>query len=185
LYKLYVAKDGMGVVSRTEKSEAQQEYNRQRGHLEKNVEALKSRIAKELRIFEADHRQLVHDNVLLTEEINALRREEKRLCVQQQMLERAANTFLNPRARQSFFATSEMASSGRFGSRNSKRGGSGGSHPSTGTPSARRPDAVVAAAAQKEVEMQRQQIEQLESQIRRLQDVLDVPLVERIRQLEE
>jgi hypothetical protein len=185
LYKNYVQKADTALTSvRSDKKEFQQEYNRQREHLEKNVEALKCKIAKDLTIFEADHQQLVRDNVLLTEEINMLRREEKKLSIQQQQLQRAANTLLKPKARLTFYATSELASTGRSGSKSSRRPESGGDPTPPSVPStANGKRGEAASAGVREVEMQRKQIEQLESHIRRLQDVLDVPPAERISQL--
>merc|ERR1711871_1676701 len=88
LYKQYVQEEGAGGVSagRTVAGagsggelDLQQEYNRQREHLERNVEALKRNIGKDLDMFMKDHARLKRESVGLTEEMNQLRREAKLL----------------------------------------------------------------------------------------------------------
>ena len=59
--------------------DAQMEYNRQREHLERNVEALKRKITKDVDMFMGDHSRLMREGVSLTEEMNLLRREAKLL----------------------------------------------------------------------------------------------------------
>ena len=59
--------------------DAQMEYNRQREHLERNVEALKRKITKDVDMFMGDHARLMREGVSLTEEMNLLRREAKLL----------------------------------------------------------------------------------------------------------
>ncbi|CAM9243116.1 unnamed protein product [Phaeothamnion confervicola] len=59
----------------------QREYNRQREHLERNVEALKRSIEKDASMFHADKARLHRENVMLTGEINDLRRESKQLAL--------------------------------------------------------------------------------------------------------
>ncbi|CAM9424606.1 unnamed protein product, partial [Sphacelaria rigidula] len=68
-----------------EDGDVQREYNRQREHLERNVQALKGSIDK------ASKRRFVHqafsgwlnrENVVLTREINELRRKAKALALQ-------------------------------------------------------------------------------------------------------
>ena len=55
-------------------SALQQEYNRQREHLERNVEALKRNIDKDMKLFRADRARLCRESITLTEELNELRR---------------------------------------------------------------------------------------------------------------
>mmetsp|Transcript_4650 Transcript_4650/g.8821 ORF Transcript_4650/g.8821 Transcript_4650/m.8821 type:complete len:190 (+) Transcript_4650:471-1040(+) len=57
----------------------QMEYNREREHLERNVEALKKKISKDIGTFMSDHARLTREGVNLTEEMNLLKREAKQL----------------------------------------------------------------------------------------------------------
>lgn len=65
----------------------QMEYNREREHLEKNVEALKHKISKDMELLLADHSRLTREGVNLTEEMNLLRREAKLLRRQQKSMD--------------------------------------------------------------------------------------------------
>ncbi|GMH89255.1 hypothetical protein TL16_g11401 [Triparma laevis f. inornata] len=62
--------------------EVQNEYNRQREHLERSVESLKRKIGKDVDLHNTDHARLIRENVALTKEINELRRESKDLSLQ-------------------------------------------------------------------------------------------------------
>jgi hypothetical protein len=70
-------------------NDTQKEYNRQREHLERSVGALKHSIAKDMRIYASDRSRLHRENVILTKEINDLRREAKILALQQMTVDRA------------------------------------------------------------------------------------------------
>ena len=59
--------------------EVQHEYNRQREHLERNVEALRRNIAKDVKMYLDDHARLMRESVVLTQEMNQLRRESHEL----------------------------------------------------------------------------------------------------------
>ncbi|CAM9245094.1 unnamed protein product [Scytosiphon promiscuus] len=89
LYKLYNSDTPVASVKRGEDGDVQREYNRQRKHLERNVEALKSTIDKDMRMFHQDRSRLNRENVVLTREINDLRRKAKALSLQQNGVERS------------------------------------------------------------------------------------------------
>eukprot|EP00753_Platysulcus_tardus_P007912 PLAT15528.5.p1 GENE.PLAT15528.5~~PLAT15528.5.p1 ORF type:complete len:1278 (+),score=785.91 PLAT15528.5:80-3913(+) len=57
------------------KGDPQREYNRQREYLEKSVESLKRKLAKDMQLHRNDRMRLMRENVALTKEINELRRE--------------------------------------------------------------------------------------------------------------
>ncbi|CAB1110483.1 unnamed protein product [Ectocarpus sp. CCAP 1310/34] len=88
LYKLYNNDNPVASVKRGEDGDVQREYNRHRKHLERNVEALKSSIDKDMRMFHQDRSRLNRENVMLTREINDLRRTAKALSLQQSGVER-------------------------------------------------------------------------------------------------
>lgn len=58
----------------------EQEYNRQRDLLERNMESLRRTVATDARIKENDLARLARENVLLTTELNDLRREHQHLA---------------------------------------------------------------------------------------------------------
>jgi len=76
-------KDGGGELE----LDPQMEYNRERDYLEKNVEALKHKISKDMELLLADHSRLTREGVNLTEEMNLLRREAKLLRRQQKSMD--------------------------------------------------------------------------------------------------
>ncbi|RHZ03785.1 hypothetical protein DYB26_016527, partial [Aphanomyces astaci] len=55
--------------------DAQQEYNRQREYLEKEVESMKSKLVKGLKINHSEMMRLKRENAILTVQVNDLRRE--------------------------------------------------------------------------------------------------------------
>jgi hypothetical protein len=65
-------------------------YNRQREHLERNVEALKRKIAKDLKMYYADKARLTDEGVTLVDEMNNLRRENHRQNLKQEAVRAAA-----------------------------------------------------------------------------------------------
>ncbi|CAM9286271.1 unnamed protein product, partial [Choristocarpus tenellus] len=90
-------------LSRGDENFLQEEYNRQREHLERNVEALKRNIDKascklrfcsllrlspDVHMFHQDRSRLNRENVVLTREINELRRKAKSLALRQQAVEK-------------------------------------------------------------------------------------------------
>lgn len=79
--------DGSGGGGAGGETDIQIEYNRQREHLERNVEALKRNIKKDLDMFTNDNARLRREGVGLVEEMNNLRREAIVLRRQQKALD--------------------------------------------------------------------------------------------------
>lgn len=120
-------------------ADVQREYNRQREYLEKTVESLKRKLAKDMEMHRNDNMRLMRENVVLTGEINDLRREIDSVKQSQAIRERVAR-------------------------RRSRNGSvsSGASHADEDLPRN-------AADAQRELEMQRAQITQLQDQVDKLE----------------
>ena len=98
LYKTCVLEEGAPkvagggrAVGGGSESDLQAEYNRQREHLERNVEALKRKIAKDLKMYYADKARLTDEGVTLVDEMNNLRRENHRQNLKQEAVRAAAN----------------------------------------------------------------------------------------------
>lgn len=72
LYKKYVPN---GIKKQELDSDIQREYNRQRDYLEKSVESLKKKLAKDSEVHRQDNMRVLQENVQLIREINDLRRE--------------------------------------------------------------------------------------------------------------
>merc|ERR1719375_971788 len=72
LYKKYVPN---GIRKQELDSDIQREYNRQREYLEKSVESLKRKLAKDSEVHRQDNMRIMQENVSLIREINDLRRE--------------------------------------------------------------------------------------------------------------
>jgi cilia- and flagella-associated protein 57 len=100
MYKTHVQDAGIVVGKEapgaTGSVAAQVEFNRQREYLEKSVESLKRKLAKDMELHRADNMRLMKEGVILTAEINQLRREQK---VSKAM--RSGRTNSNPNAPQS------------------------------------------------------------------------------------
>eukprot|EP00163_Fabomonas_tropica_P019041 TRINITY_DN334_c0_g1_i4.p1 TRINITY_DN334_c0_g1~~TRINITY_DN334_c0_g1_i4.p1 ORF type:complete len:1057 (+),score=414.00 TRINITY_DN334_c0_g1_i4:945-4115(+) len=62
----------------------QKEYSRQREYLEKNLESLKRKLAKDSKLHKSDNMRIMQENVALIKEINELRREIRTILQQQQ-----------------------------------------------------------------------------------------------------
>ena len=91
LYKIY-ARDDVAAAAGGGKEKGgeegvQTQYNRQREHLERSVESLKRKMAKDVDLHSSDHGRLTRENVALTKEINELRRERKDLDLQESNME--------------------------------------------------------------------------------------------------
>ncbi|CEM35943.1 unnamed protein product [Vitrella brassicaformis CCMP3155] len=72
LYRKYVTQE----VKKVElDADIQKEYNRQRDYLEKSVESLKRKLAKDSEVHRQDNMKVMQENVSLIREINDLRRE--------------------------------------------------------------------------------------------------------------
>merc|ERR1712185_721010 len=72
LFKKYVPH---GIKKQELDSDIQREYNRQREYLEKSVESLKRKLAKDSEVHRQDNMRIMQENVSLIREINDLRRE--------------------------------------------------------------------------------------------------------------
>lgn len=80
LYRRHVhgvgLKSGESVAaSSASESDRQKEFSRQREYLEKNLEGLKRKLMKDMKMYRTDRSRLLRENTTLTGEINALRRE--------------------------------------------------------------------------------------------------------------
>ena len=133
--------------------ELQHEYNRQREHLERNVEALKRNIAKDVEMYLNDHARLMRESVTLTGEMNELRREAQQLRLKQRALVSALT------------APPPAPDAPAFGMEPS---------PPPGGPRSKRPGGAhrTNTEAHRELEMQEQQIERLLTQARELEGAL-------------
>merc|ERR1712185_720719 len=72
LYSKYVQS---GVKKLDLDADTQKEYNRQRDYLEKSVDSLKRKLAKDSEVHRIDNMRIMQENVSLIREINDLRRE--------------------------------------------------------------------------------------------------------------
>merc|ERR1712025_1525672 len=72
LFKKYVPH---GIKKQELDSDIQREYNRQREYLEKSVESLKRKLAKDSEVHRQDNMRTMQENVSLIREINDLRKE--------------------------------------------------------------------------------------------------------------
>merc|ERR1719171_89054 len=72
LYRKYVQS---GVKKLELDTDTQKEYNRQRDYLEKSVDSLKRKLAKDSEVHRIDNMRIMQENVSLIREINDLRRE--------------------------------------------------------------------------------------------------------------
>lgn len=137
LYKRYVQEQ---IQPQEVDVDIQREYNRQREYLERSVETLKRKLAKDMEMHRNDNRRIMQENVALIKEINELRREMRHIKTTQY-------------EKDVLGLTGRGSTSAR--SRHSTR-------PHTGRSS----------NADKEIEMQRQQIAQLREHIARLEEAL-------------
>ncbi|XP_011972224.2 cilia- and flagella-associated protein 57 isoform X2 [Ovis aries] len=76
LFEKYVQRADMVEIAGLN-SDLQQEYARQREHLERNLATLKKKVVKESELHRADYVRIMQENVSLIKEINELRRELK------------------------------------------------------------------------------------------------------------
>ncbi|XP_074859320.1 cilia- and flagella-associated protein 57 [Carettochelys insculpta] len=76
LYNKYVQQADMVEIVGVD-TDLQQEYTRQREHLERNLATLKKKVVKESEIHRADNVRIMQENVSLIKEINELRKELK------------------------------------------------------------------------------------------------------------
>merc|ERR1712139_87302 len=142
LYKKYVQE--MHRQGPEAEADLQREYNRQREYLEKTVESLKRKLAKDMEMHRNDNMRLMRESVVLTGEINSLRREidsVKQSQARRELENRRSNVG-------SFAEGSNVFNDEAF--------------PSS------------AAEAQRELEMQRQHIEMLRDQVAKLEAAMSM-----------
>lgn len=134
-----------GVTESGGQSGLQREFNRQREYLEKSVESLKRKLAKDMEMHRSDNARLMRENVQLTKEINELRRE----------------IFLFKRQRKVRSAMAAGVSLGGVGIPRPPRGQSGkqGRH-----------EGMLNDHPQREIELQMTEIERLRERLTELED---------------
>lgn len=101
IFAKYVQQQGGTMNGTNGGVDPQQEYNREREHLERNVEALKKKMTKDMDMLMGDHARLTREGVNLTEEMNLLRREAKILRRQQKSMDMEADEIANGEQRAS------------------------------------------------------------------------------------
>merc|ERR1712167_562636 len=143
LYKKYVQE--MHRQGPEAEADLQREYNRQREYLEKTVESLKRKLAKDMEMHRNDNMRLMRESVVLTGEINSLRREID--SVKQAQARREID------ARRSNHGSFAEGSNGALNDEAFPRS---------------------AAEAQHELEMQRQHIEMLRDQVAKLEAAMSM-----------
>eukprot|EP00622_Pseudochattonella_farcimen_P003959 FR739248.1.p1 GENE.FR739248.1~~FR739248.1.p1 ORF type:complete len:261 (+),score=28.03 FR739248.1:1-783(+) len=142
--------------------EIQYEYNRQREFLERNVEALKGNIGKDIDMFMSDHARLMRESVTLTEEMNHLRREAKQLRRRNKMVDEDASAL--PTTSSAGGTPDQLLPTPPHAGRSlaSSSGNAGRSLKSLGSASRQQ-------QTERELEMQRTQLKSLEYQFRGMQ----------------
>ncbi|XP_060782965.1 cilia- and flagella-associated protein 57 [Neoarius graeffei] len=74
IYERYVQQSDVVEIVGVD-ADVQREFNRQREHMERNMDSLKRRLAKDIKVHEAKNIKLMKENVFLLKEINDLRTE--------------------------------------------------------------------------------------------------------------
>jgi len=87
LFSKYVQDEKSARVDPVMTLDPQMEFNRDREHMERNLDSLKARMVKDMQVLHSDHSKLVREGVNLTEEMNLLRREAKLLRRQHRSLD--------------------------------------------------------------------------------------------------
>ena len=149
LYKKYVQEDLAAKAAG--ESDVQKEYNRQREYLEKSVESLKRKLAKDMELHSNENMRLMRESVTLTKEINELRRE---LRMAKMLLGQVVSQ-MEPQP--------PPSSAGSL-----RRKPQLSSEPNEGN--------VSSTDAERELEMQQQHLSRLRSHIARLEDAIGGPL---------
>lgn len=187
LYKKYV-QNYQSSSEPTGEADVQKEYNRQREYLEKSVESLKRKLAKDMEMHKNDNLRLMRENVSLTKEINELRREVNTISlVSREDEQKDAAGFGSSLFGSSFGeggGVNAPSSTRRSSNSKNQRGGRQFVERPPNPPAAKGGKAVIQPAvnpakdgssdenAWREVEIQRNQIEQMSAQIARLREHL-------------
>ncbi|GAA6077674.1 cilia- and flagella-associated protein 57 isoform X1 [Tachysurus ichikawai] len=74
IYERYVHQSDVVEIAGVD-AEVQREYSRQRDHMERNMDSLRKRLAKDIKVHEAKNIKLMKENVSLIKDINNLRTE--------------------------------------------------------------------------------------------------------------
>ena len=173
LYKKYIQDDlamnsGASSSSGSGESDVQSDYNRQREYLEKSVESLKRKLAKDMELHRNENQRLMREGVALTQEINDLRRElhiAKALRAPNAAPERQQPEGNSRQGTRMTSRTPQPPSTGGSSRREAWTGGSGG-----------RMSRLTMMDAQRELEMQQQQLVRLRTHIARVEDAVGGPL---------
>lgn len=176
LYKKYI-QDDLSMNQKSggnDESDVQSDYNRQREYLEKSVESLKRKLAKDMELHRNENQRLMREGVSLTQEINDLRRE---LHIARALRAPNAggggnNNNNNPAAptRMTSSRTPQPPGLRNAESREAWTAGSGASGRGG------RGSRLTTMDAQRELEMQQQQLVRLRTHIARVEDAVGGPL---------
>lgn len=191
LYKKYVQSHQSSSEPSGE-ADVQKEYNRQREYLEKSVESLKRKLAKDMEMHKNDNLRLMRENVSLTKEINELRREVNTISlVSKEEDQQDSGAFGNGLFSSSFGDANGFNESGvkspstsrSSAGKNARGGRQYVERRPPNPPSAKGGKAIQASVnpakdgasdenAWREVEIQRNQIDQMSAQIAKLREHL-------------
>eukprot|EP00741_Cyanophora_paradoxa_P020094 tig00021234_g19395.t1 len=92
LYAKHVTSADVAAKAMDLDSDIQKEYQRQRDYLEKTVDSLKRKLAKDVEMHRQDNMRIMQENVTLIKEINELRREIKNMRMEQRAKEITGGT---------------------------------------------------------------------------------------------
>jgi cilia- and flagella-associated protein 57 len=100
LYRLYVQEETTGKRaqtggSSTEGVDPQEVYNRDRETMERNLEGLKRAIKQDAKAFKRDLSKMQRENVMLTNELNELRKDSRSMQLQKKAIENGYKIGLN------------------------------------------------------------------------------------------
>eukprot|EP00742_Colponemidia_sp_Colp-10_P003011 GILJ01003213.1.p1 GENE.GILJ01003213.1~~GILJ01003213.1.p1 ORF type:complete len:1307 (+),score=279.75 GILJ01003213.1:41-3922(+) len=140
--------------------DTQKEYNRQRDYLERSVESLKRKLAKDSEVHRQDNMRIMQENVALIKEINDLRREIKTIKQQQRQAELNGQGNSSP----------NLALSRRSGSIPSTPGSAPRIAPPQQKSPRSAPHVYENGEAKREIEMQRGEISNLRRRIEELEN---------------
>lgn len=88
LYRVYVQEDVSGVGS-SDASDPQEVYNRDREQLERSLEALRRALKSDAQAHRRDLGKMMREGVLLTGELNTLRKDARQLILQKKAIDEA------------------------------------------------------------------------------------------------
>ena len=180
LYRKYIQDDLAMNNGSAGESDVQSDYNRQREYLEKSVESLKRKLAKDMELHRNENMRLMRESVSLTQEINDLRRELH--------IAKALRAPRNGVGGGNPGGPAMPAPGTRMGGGSRATTSSIGmtpAPPSTGGSSRReawsssRNARLSAMDAKRELQMQQQQLDRVRSHIARMEDAVGGPIVQK------